>query len=140
MPATNRPSRLLTRHGHAALALIAALLAGCGPRIPVVDIESLPAEQRQAARSLPIYDRTHLIDREVEVLGVVEGNACQRTAFDVPASRTAAVEQLKLRASEIGANGIRHIQCGAPEGLTTRTYCWKSISCTAEAIRVGGRR
>lgn len=135
-----RTVRTIGGHRHATLLLAAALLAGCSPRIPMVDIESLPPEQRHEARSLPIYDRTHLIDRQVEVLGVVEGNACQTAFYEPPATRAAAVEQLKLRAHEAGANGIRGVQCGAPEGLSTRTHCWESISCTAEAIRVGGRR
>lgn len=134
------PSAQPARHSYAVIALAATLLAGCAPRLPIVDIEALPPEQRHATRTLPVYDRTHLIDREVEVLGVVEGYACQRRMLHPPASETTAVEQLKYRAAELGADGIRDIQCAVPMGPSTRTYCWGSVSCTAEAIRVRGRR
>lgn len=71
-----------------------------------------------------------------DVLNVVEGNSCQNKLYDPPATRAAAIDQAKYFASEMGADGITNIQCGAREGTSTRTNCWELVSCTAEAIKL----
>lgn len=123
-----------------ALALSGAILSGCGAFVPVVNIKDLPPEKIYALRSIPIYNSVQLIDKDFQVITIIEGNSCQNKLYDPPATRTAAIEQLKFHALEAGANGITNIQCGAREGTSTRTNCWELISCTAEAIRVNGKR
>ena len=122
------------------LVLSGSILSGCGAFVPVVNIKDLPPEKKHALRAIPIYNSVQLIDKDFQVLNILEGNACQNKLYDPPATRTAAIEQLKYHALEAGANGITNIQCGAREGTSTRTNCWELISCTAEAIKVNGKR
>lgn len=112
------------------------LLTGCGSFLPVVKLDQLSPEKRNAALSVKIFNATQLSGMKFDVLSVVEGNSCQNKLYDPPATRGAAIDQAKYFASEIGADGITNIQCGAREGTSTRTNCWELVSCTAEAIKI----
>ncbi len=70
-------------------------MSGCGAFIPVVNIKDLPPEQIHALRSIPIYNSVQLIDKDFQVITIIEGNSCQNKLYDPPATRTAAIEQLK---------------------------------------------
>lgn len=104
-------------------ALGCLLLTGCGAFVPVVKLDQLSPEKRNAALSVKIFNASQLSGMKFEVLNVVEGNSCQNKLYDPPATRTAAIDQAKYFASEMGADGITNIQCGAREGTSTRTNC-----------------
>lgn len=116
--------------------LIAVATAACGSFVPTVRLDKLPPEQKSQVQSIRIYNSTQLVGKDFEVLNVVEGNSCQNQMWDPPATRSAAIEQAKFYAWEVGANAITNIQCGGREGTSVRTNCWELISCTAEAIRI----
>lgn len=117
---------------------VVTALSGCGSFLPVVKLDELPVEAKHAAASVKILSVSHRLDERAEVLGVVEGHSCQNKIWDSPATRSGAIEQVKYFAHELGANAITNIQCGGREGTSVRTNCWELISCTAEAIRLGG--
>jgi len=121
----------------AAVAVMA--LNGCGAFVPVVKLDELPPEKKQAMRSVKILSSTQPLDEKSEVVGIVEGNSCQNKTWDPPASRTAAIDQIKYFANEMGADAITNIQCSGREGTSTRTNCWELISCTAEAVKMGSK-
>lgn len=116
--------------------VFALFVTGCGSFVPVVKIDDLPAQQKNQFQSIKIYDSSQLESRKYEVLNFVEGNSCKNKMWDPAATRTAAVDQVKYQAWEMGANGIRNIQCSNREGTSTNTNCWELISCTAEAIKI----
>lgn len=118
------------------VAVIVLFLTSCGSFVPVVKIDELPAQQKNQLQSIKIYDSSQLQGKKYEVLNFVEGNSCKNKMWDPAATRSAAVDQVKFQALEMGANGIRNIQCGAREGTSTNTNCWELISCTAEAIKI----
>jgi hypothetical protein len=111
-------------------------LSGCGAFVPVVKIDEMTAEQRHKIRSVQIYNQAQLANKEFTVLTIVEGNSCQNKLYEPPATRAAAIEQLKYHAIEAQGDGITNIQCGGREGTSTRTNCWELISCTAEVIKL----
>ena len=112
------------------------LVTSCGAFVPVVKLDQLSPEKRNAALSVKIFNASQLSGMKFDVLNVVEGNSCQNKLYDPPATRAAAIDQAKYFASEMGADGITNIQCGAREGTSTRTNCWELVSCTAEAIKI----
>jgi len=119
-----------------SLILINLQLTSCGSFVPVVKFDQLSPERRNAALSVKVIGASQLNGMKYDVLNIVEGHSCQNKLYDPPATRAAAIDQAKYFASEIGANGIANIQCGAREGTSTRTNCWELISCTAEAIKI----
>jgi hypothetical protein len=118
------------------LAISSVLLTSCGAFVPVVKLDQLSPEKRNAVLSVRIFNASQLGGMKFDVLNVVEGNSCQNKLSDPPATRAAAIDQAKYFAYEMGADGITNIQCGAREGTSTRTNCWELVSCTAEAIKI----
>lgn len=115
---------------------VALMLNGCGAFVPVVKMDELSSEQKHAVRNVKILSSTQRLDDKADVLGIVEGNSCQNKVWEPPATRAAAIDQIKYFAHEMGADAVTNIQCGGREGTSTRTNCWELISCTAEAVKL----
>jgi uncharacterized protein YbjQ (UPF0145 family) len=103
---------------------------------PDTVIKDLPADKRQAMSAVRILNQAQLQGAKFDVLTIVEGTSCRHWMTDPPASRTSAIEQLKLKASEAGANAISNIQCDGREPTNYTMNCWESMTCAAEAIKL----
>jgi len=119
------------------LAMMYVCIAACvGPLVPVVKVDGLTPEERQATLSLPIYNESQLAGTHYSIINVVEGISCKNKIWDPAATKTDAISQTKYWARQQGADGLVNIQCEVPRG-TTKTYnCWESITCTAQAIKL----
>jgi uncharacterized protein YbjQ (UPF0145 family) len=118
-----------------APVLTLLMVSGCGSFVPVVKLDELSETQRHQVRQMQILNQAQLIGKNYSIETIVEGNSCQNKLWDPPATRTAAIEQLKFHAFEAGGDAITNIQCSGREGTSARTNCWELISCTAEAIK-----
>jgi len=116
------------------------VLTGCPAFVPTANLHELTPEERHGIGKIKIYNPAQLHGVKFDVADIVEGNSCQNKLYDPPATRTAAIEQLKYYAHQLGADGITNIVCSGREGTSTRTNCWELISCTAEAIHVTASR
>ncbi len=117
-------------------ALVVVLVAGCGAFVPVVQLDEQPVAVRNKAASVRILGQGQMVSLKYSVMTVVEGHSCQSNVIDPPATRVAAIEQVKFHAYEAGADAIANLQCGGREGTSLRTNCWELISCTAEAVKL----
>jgi uncharacterized protein YbjQ (UPF0145 family) len=109
-------------------------LTACGPFVHVDKVS--PEEASRVQDKVKIYNNSQLFGKSFEVVNVIEGNSCKSKTWDKPASRPAAIEQLRFQAYRLGANGITNIQCHNREETSLSTNCWDLISCTAEAVKV----
>ena len=116
--------------------LVAGALFGCGAFVPTVDLTALSASEKHEVRKIGIYDQNLLQGKSYKILNIVEGHSCKNKTWDPPATRTAAIDQLKYFAYESGANGISDVQCSNRERTSLTTNCWDLISCTANALKV----
>lgn len=112
------------------------VLASCGSFVPTVNLHELSAAQRHEINSVEIFDTQLLSRANYKILDIAEGHSCQNKTWDPPATRVAAIQQLKYFAREMGGNGISDIRCGGREGTSVRTNCWELISCTANVLKV----
>lgn len=103
---------------------------------PDIDTRALPAETRKAVSAVRILNTAQLVGMQFDVVNIIEAHSCKRMMTDPPASRTNAIEQLKYKAVEAGADAISNVQCGGREPTSANMNCWESISCTAEAIKI----
>lgn len=121
---------------HKGVAISTLFLAGCGAMVPVVDMDTVTPQKRQAVDAIQIYNQAQLQGTKFRVLNLVEGISCKNKVWDHAATRSNAVSQARYWALELGANGITNLQCDHPRGTTTTYNCWESITCTGEAIVV----
>ena len=124
----------MTHFKSISLLLIVAVLSGCAAQVPVVNLKALPVDDLQAIKAMRMLSATQLIGKQFTVVGLVEGNSCQHLLTDPPATRTAAIEQVKYHAVVAKADAIANVQCGGREEVSVHTNCWQLISCTAEAV------
>jgi len=102
----------------------------------MVDLERISADDRAAMENVRFYDAGLLRNKDYEIVSVVEGHSCKNRISDPPASRTAAIEQLKYFAAKQEANGLSEVRCHAREHTSIDTNCWDLITCTANALSV----
>lgn len=116
--------------------LITLSLSACasGPRVPVADLDKLSSQQKAAVNNIEIMNQTQLQGKRFKVSGVAEGHSCQWHSSQPPATRSAAIEQLKYYAQKMSGDAISNIECAPKEGTSLATNCWELISCTAEVI------
>ena len=114
------------------------LLSGClGPLVPVKNMDEVPFQLKRQVLSMPIYNESQLFQKQYKVINIVEGISCKNKTWDPAATKTDAINQAKYWAYEMGADALLNIQCDNPRGTTTSYNCWESITCTAQAIKVG---
>ena len=116
--------------------LLPLMVSSCGSFVPTKDLGDLSPAELQAVQRVKIYDGNLLAGQSYEIIDIVEGNSCQNKIWDPPATRAAAIDQIKFYTHEMGADGITDVRCSGREGTSVRTNCWELISCTANAIRV----
>jgi hypothetical protein len=117
-----------------SLALVLATATSCGSFVPVADLDDYPPEVRAKIAAIRIVGQGQAPNMKYSVLAMVEGHSCKNLLTDPPATRAAAIDQLKFGAYQAGANAIANVQCGAREPTSYHTNCWDLISCTAEAV------
>ncbi len=124
---------LITRPG---LLLAIVLIEGCiATGAPVTKMESLSADARDAVVKLPAYTESDLTGKEHVVIDGVAGTSCQFRRDDRAATETDAINEAKYWAKDHAADGVKNVKCDAPRGRTFFNRCWKSITCTGQAIK-----
>lgn len=116
------------------LTAIAASLAltACGTFLPMED-EKAPG-RLAAAETVQVFNMgdSATPPRIVRTLGAVEGHSCKNKPWD-PVSREAALRQMKLQASGMGANGIMEVRYESA-GTELATNCWSSVTASGIAV------
>lgn len=108
-------------------------LNGCvGPLVPVVNLDQETAMRLR--KEIRIFDITELQDKEYRRIGQIEATSCMNKLWDAPASRENAIDQLRYKASALGANGITNLICEKGEGTNLAKNCWNSVTCYGVAI------
>ncbi len=116
-------------------AFILGSLSGCmGPFIEELSVEPYIAERlREDVVTVTTAD---LRMREYDALGLVTATSCFNNAFtDKGSSHQAAMDQLRYKASAVGANAILNPMC-EKEGTSLSKNCWTSVNCTGAAIYI----
>lgn len=101
-------------------------------RHEVPEVRRLTAEELKT--ETPIYDQTKLKGITYEVVQVIEATSCKHLPWASPPTEQEAIDQLRLTAHSLHANGIINMRCFGKAGVTNN--CWGSITCNAVAIQV----
>ncbi len=121
------------------LVMIAVLTTGCASAVPQIDYYDVDTEALQRLRGLTVLDDPTIERGNYQVLGDVEGLFCDRNQMYGVGSAEAkrvAVDQLKIRAAQLGADHISTPSCEVSESMDLTNNCWNSVMCSAEALAV----
>lgn len=107
-------------------------LSGCAANVPLNRVSdpyviktanNIPAYRKGQLDQVPLITRT---------LGPVEGHSCKHNFWD-PVSEEDALQQAKLNALEMGANGIVEVRYEW-SGTELARNCWKSVTASGVAV------
>jgi len=118
--------------GLAGLVLLGgALAAGCAPFVEVVRLD-------EATRTRVRSDVTQYTELppSYRVIQQLEATSCRLGLSDPPATNQDAIDQLRFKASRLGANGITHVFCDSEGVFDLGKNCWSSVKCQGTAIEV----
>lgn len=113
------------------------LVAACGPNVPIVSFADVPPDVMARANSVEIYtlDRA---DRPaiMAVVAPISGFSCQHLSSDPPASKGAALMQLRVIAQENGANAVIDVAFDTRGADPFGTNCWQSVQASGMAVKL----
>ena len=112
------------------------LLGACvGPLVEEIEIDdSTSARLRE---NVPTFTRADIESRPFSVVSRIESHSCFNNFMtDEAASPEAALDTLRLKASQLGADALLEPYCTS-QGTSLATNCWQSFHCTGAAIAFG---
>lgn len=117
---------------------VLCLLGGCaGAFVEVVELDQ--AQIKSINQTMPVFLTTDLKGVDFDFLGSVKATSCfNNLVLDDPASKEDAMNQLKYKASIMGADAVINPMC-SKEGTSLAKNCWTSITCEAAAIRINNK-
>ena len=122
-----------------ATLLVAAVIlcSGCGAPIPRIDYYDVETDALQRIRGMGELDAAAIEDGSYSDLGEVGGLFCptQGIWLNSPEAERMAVDQVKIRAAQLGATHISTPTCVADESMDMTNNCFATIKCSARALR-----
>jgi hypothetical protein len=111
------------------------LLTGCmGAFVQVIELDD--RQIKALDKTMPVFLTADLKGIDFDFIGSVKATSCfNNPIIDDPASKNDAMNQVKYKASIMGADAVINPIC-SKEGTSLSKNCWTSITCEAAAIRV----
>ena len=119
-----------------AIFFMSMILAGCGAFVPVQDVSKVDSETMQKAYKVKTFNaNSNMSYPEVKnYYGPIVAFSCKGMLYDPPASKGDALIQLRLKAVELGANGIIDITFDTRGTDTWGTNCWETVQASGTAV------
>jgi len=121
-----------------AACVLTALLAGCASAVPVIDFYDADSGTLSRFQRITVISDS----QGLKNLGDVQGIYCSKTyghvEADDPLAETQAVDQVKLKAAEKGADHIGVPQCEVQDSGDFTNNCYGTVVCTATVLKLTG--
>lgn len=110
-------------------------LTSCvGPLVEEIEVNKNLADTLK--KEIPTFTRQQIENKNFNIVGQFKATSCYNNfILDSPASEDKALDQIRLKASNVGADGILNPYCQSMEGTSLAKNCWYSFTCNATAIR-----
>jgi uncharacterized protein YbjQ (UPF0145 family) len=120
-----------------AIILVALITFGCGTFVPVTDVSKVPKETLQQAYKVKTFMAGSNVNHPQvkEFLGEITAYSCKHLLWDPPASKGDALSQLRLKALEMGADGIIDVTFDSRGTDAFGTNCWESVQASGVAVK-----
>jgi uncharacterized protein YbjQ (UPF0145 family) len=119
------------------LIVIAGLiLSSCGPRVDVINFKTVEPSVLAKASRVQIFklDNAQPKPEIDQYIGEITAYSCKHLTWDPPASKGDALKQLKVKAVNMGANGVIDITFDSRGTDTWGTNCWESVQASGTAV------
>ena len=120
---------------HIIVMVVVVATAGCSRELIRVD----PLTVDALRRDVPVYRLADLSEKNYRVVRPVTATSCSIKTWDPAPTPDDAIDQLRVKAARLGANGIMNVTCEPPVGVSVAMTCWASLTCHAAAILLDAR-
>ncbi len=110
------------------------VLAGCAPRVNVIDTKTIPPQDVQAMRGVGIFLVGQQHSPKFEFIDEITAFSCKHMVWDPPASKGDALKQLRKKAYDAGANAIIDVTFDTRGTDTWGTNCWETVQTSGSAV------
>jgi len=121
--------------------LLAGTLSGCATAVPVVDFYDVDSSTLRRFQSIDVLDSALVDQKDLIKLGEVQGIYCKKMPGQVHVydelAKAQAIDQVKLKAAEKGANYITAPQCAISDSGDFTNNCYSTMVCIASAFKAG---
>lgn len=117
----------------AACVAVGTLIVGCQDVAFETNLDPDNFTEYFKPSSVEIYTNETILEHHYESLGLVTGLACQETEDDFIARESDARTDARIKAADLGANGIVYGKCIR---LEKTAACAVSVTCYGEAFKV----
>ena len=111
------------------------LTAGCASPLPQIDYYDVETEALRKIRTMTVINDAALAQGAYRDLGEVKGIYCDRNQL-VSSPERSAIDQLKIRAAQNGADHIGTPSCETRDSWDLTNNCLSSTTCSAEALAI----
>ena len=122
-----------------ALLFVAAMVLGSGCAAPMsrIDYYDVETDALQRIRDMGELDAAAIEAGSYSGLGEVDGLFCptQWVWLNSPEAERMAVDQVMIRAAQLGATHISTPICEADESMDMTNNCMSTVKCRARALK-----
>jgi uncharacterized protein YbjQ (UPF0145 family) len=120
------------------VAALAASLAACAQptRVPVTDMASLSPGELTAAANVRVFTTEQQPPKLAQAVAPVTADCCKHLTTDPPASKGDALQQLQLKAAQMGANAVVNVTFDVRGTDAWGTNCWQTVQASGMAARL----
>lgn len=124
------------------LMVLLASLAGCGPnaQLGFIDINKVPSDEMKRSYQVEVYEGSTKHPEVIAHLSNLQATSCKNMTWDPPATKGNALQQLRLKAVQAGANGLINVYFDKQGTDTWGTNCWESVTATGDAVTLSSSK
>ena len=115
---------------------VVLVLVACGPRSQLDHIDMSKQAPQDVAGSFSVrtYEGSSPHPNVSSFIESIHATSCKNLAWDPPATKGNALQQLRMKAHRLGANAIINVYFDAQGTDAWGTNCWQSITATGDAV------
>src|SRR5262249_51111663 len=119
----------------AILPMVGAI-AACAARVPVTDMTALSSAEVTAAANVRVFTTEQPPPKIERAIAPLTAYSCKHLTKDPPASKGDALQQLQLKAVQMGANGLINVTFDVRGTDTWGTNCWQTVQASGTAVKI----
>jgi len=118
-------------------SILVICLNGCGALVPVTNLSKTSPEKMEASYKVKVFTLDNSANRPeiTQHIGNISSYSCKQLVWDPPASKGNALDQLRLKAMEMGADGIIDVVFDSKGTDTWGTNCWETVQASGVAVK-----
>jgi hypothetical protein len=117
------------------IILMPLALTACSPFVDRMKMSEVAPSELQASLAVQVVDQTLPQPTNIgRYIGPVEAWSCKHLMTSKPATKSDAIEQLRVKALRMGANAVIGVTYDEKGTVALGTNCWPTVHAAGTAV------